>query len=163
LSIPSVVTVFEEPAETFTPPPLRYAFSEKKQKIEEIEELSLDLEPSPSFDDILVMLQDDSRLALSKDDDLPSLEDGVKSLQLAAASSIDPPREGEKKVTTALSSYASVDLPQVLPSKEFIIEKIGKDSKRYTSNFAISLETPENYFGYYSEHFYGNGIAFYTC
>eukprot|EP00026_Physarum_polycephalum_P001848 Phypoly_transcript_01851.p1 GENE.Phypoly_transcript_01851~~Phypoly_transcript_01851.p1 ORF type:complete len:876 (+),score=128.73 Phypoly_transcript_01851:473-3100(+) len=149
--------VFNPPSETpYTPPPLRYAFSEKKQKPqEEVEDLSLDsLDPAPSFDDILGMLQDDSRQVSSKD--LFALEEGASSLQLASANSSDSPREGELKVTTALSSYASVDLPQVLPSKEYIIEKIGKDSKRYTSNFAISLETPENYFGYYSEHFYGN-------
>lgn len=117
------------------------------------------------------MLQDDNnRLLSEKEGDagsLQALEDGVKTLQLAEAAAAAT-REGEHKATTAYASvtlplilptkYASVDLPQVLPSKEYIIEKIGQESKRYTSNFAISLETPENYFGYYSEHFYGNGV-----
>ena len=118
---------------------------------------------STSFDEILGMLQDDNNRVISNEQgQIGSLqlleEDGVKTLKLSG--SLEPPaREAEQKVTTALSSYASHDQPQVLPSKEYIIEKIGQDSKRYTANFAINLETPENYFGYYSEHFYGNGLS----
>lgn len=153
----------------YTPPPLRYTFSEKRNKQADDQ---LDMETSPSFDDILVMLQDDNeRLAaeqLQSTGSLQALEDGAKhqpqtqAQLLSSTSSTSSPREAEEKVTTALSSYASIDLPQVVPSKEYVIEKTGQDSKRYTANFAINLENPENYFGYYSEHFYGNGIQFAT-
>lgn len=59
----------------------------------------------------------------------------------------------------ALSSYATTDMPQISPTEAFVIEKMGKDSKRYTANFAVNLENPEIYFGYYSEHFFGNGTV----
>lgn len=116
----------------------------------------MEMDHSPSFDDILVMLQDDNeRLAseqLQPVSSLQKLEDGLKNKVLPPE-----PRE-DVRASTALSSYVSIDVPQVVPTKEYVIERTGQESKRYTANFAINLENPENYFGYYSEHFYGNGI-----